>query len=263
MNFVKSLYRQNWKIKLLYLSLAILFLFFVSLAIAPALKMREFKSLVNSDSLFIQRYDPVFNHPEMSPLVKEKAFKEALLKLAEHDSIQMVLDGSDSTVNLYLKGVRIHQVPIEALKKDKLFKHMPLNQKVMLFSQPLSVQSQTATIEKEPVVVRYAPKNEQEAPLTAWQPDTLIQNPAFVCFSMDHGIQIILEQTNNLTLQDKWQKFKFHTQLKWIHTNRAIFNFVRLKKQEYHPVITIKIPVDDLQAIYRALPNEAFMVINI
>jgi hypothetical protein len=225
--------------------------------------MKEFKGLVNSDSLFIQRFDPVYNHPEMSPLVKEKAFKEALIKLAEQDSIQMVFDGSDSTVNLFLKGVRIHHVHIETLKKDKLFDRMPLKQKVKLFSQPLSVQSQTATIEKEPVVVRYAPKNEQEAPLTAWQPDTLVQNPAFVCFSMDHGIQIILEQTNNLTLQDKWQKFKFYAHLKWIHSNRAMVNFIRLKKQEYHPVITIKIPVDDLRAIYRALPNKALMVINI
>ena len=258
----KSIYRLNWKFKVFYLFLTGFFVFLINIAIAPLYKMQEFESLVNSDSLFLEKYNSIYNHPEMRLLVKEKAFKEALLKLAESDSIQLVINLSDSTISLSIKGVVIHQIKVRSSDRNKVFIKMPLIQQVRLFSQPLPVYSQYATIVKEPVVVRQAPKDTLEAALNAWQPDTLIQNPAFLILSVEYGINLLLVQEDNPTFQDKWQKFNFYNRLRFINSIRAVSNFVRLKKQDYHPAITIKMPVDDLRAIYRALPNNTFIVIN-
>jgi len=258
----KLIYKLNWKFKVFYLFLTVFFVFLINIAIAPLHKMQEFEGLVNSDSLFLEKYDSIYNHPEMRLLVKEKAFKEALLKLAESDSIQLVINLSDSTVNLSIKGVMIHQTKIRSIGSDKIFDEMPLIQEVKMFSKPLSVYSQYATFEKEPVVVRHAPKDTLDAALNAWQPDTLIQNPAFMILSVGYGINLIFEQEDNPVFQDKWQKFNFYNRLRFINSIRAVSNFVRLKKHDYHPAITIKMPVDDLRAIYRALPNNTFIVIN-
>jgi len=254
--------KLNWKIKVLYLFLVVFFIFLINIAITPLHKMKELDSLVKSDSLFLKIYDSIYDYPEMRLLVKEKAYKEALLKLAESDSIQLVINLVDSTVNLCIKGVMMHQTKVRSFDRNKIFKEMPLIQQVKLFSQPLPVHSLYATIVKEPIVVRHAPKDTLEAALNAWQPDTLIQNPAFLILSVEHGINLIFEQEDNPTFHDKWKKFNFYNSLRIRSSIHAVSNFVRLKKQEYHPTI-IKMSVNDLRAIYRALPHNAFIVINI
>ena len=242
-----------------------IFMFFwlMAIAIAPINKNREFQNLVNSDSVFTKKFDTLFHHPDMAILVKEKAYKEALLKLSERDSIQLVINLSDSTVNLSIKGVIIHQTKILEFEKDKFLGKIPLMQEIKLLAQPLMVLTQFATIVKEPVVVRHAPKDTAEAAQNAWKPDTLIQNPAFAAFTIEHGFQIIIEQDGNKNFHDKWKKFGFKSQLLYRKTVASISNFVCIRKQEYQPTITIKMPVNDLRAIYRALPGDAFIVLKL
>ncbi|MBN1117169.1 MAG: hypothetical protein JXA77_08195 [Bacteroidales bacterium] len=259
---LKAFLRNKWKTKLLVFLLLVLFTWFVSIAIAPYNKIKELQKLVNTDSVFIERFDSVYYYPEMSRLVGEKAYKEALLKLAENDSIQLVINLTDSTVDLSMKGVMIHQTKLKEFSKDKFFEKITLIQENKLFSQPLFVNSSYATIVKEPVVVRHAPKDTLEAALDAWQPDTLIQNPAFVALSVEYNIRIIFEQDVNKSYYDKWKKFEFYNHLSFSKAIASLENFFCFKRQEYQPTITIKMPVDDLRAIYRALPYNPFIVIK-
>ena len=258
-----SIGKLKWMSKALLLFISIFFILLVSIAISPLQKLQEIENLVRSDSLFLKEYDSICNHPEMSMFVREKTYKEALLKLAEFDSIQMVINLSDSTVNLFIRGVMIHQTKIKSFEKPKMFKELTPMQEVKLFSQALPVQEQYASIVKEPIVVRHAPKDTLEAALNAWQPDTMIQNPAFLALSLEHGIHIILEQEENPRFYDHWKKFNFYNRLRIRETMEALSDFVRIKKQEHHPVITIKMPVQDLRAIYRALPTQAHVVMKL
>jgi hypothetical protein len=262
-DIVQIIRRLNWKMKVLGLLIFLFFIFLITVAIAPLHKMQEYENLVRSDSLFLETYQENYNQPELRLLVKEKAYKEALLKLSESDSIQLVINLSDSTVNLSINGVMIHQTKAGSFEEDRMLKKMPLMQQVKIFSQPLAVQSQYATIVKDPVVVRHAPKDTLEAALNAWQPDTLIQKPAFLILSTDLGIHVIFQQENNPALGDKWKKLNFYSRLGIRSATQAVYRFVTLKKQEYHPVLTIKMPADDLRAIYRALPEHTFVVITI
>ena len=132
---------------------------------------------------------------------------------------------------------------------------------VWLFSRPVPINSQYATVVKEPIVVRQAPKDELEASLNAYQPDTLIQNPAFLQLRLDHDINLIIEQDSNPRLHDKWVKSVFSMKIWTGKTISAVGHFLSFKKQSYLPVIHIHMPVDDVRTIYRALPENGYTVI--
>jgi hypothetical protein len=241
----------------------VLLAWLASIAIAPIHKTKELQNLVTSDSVFVKNFDQNYYNPALMQLVKQKTYKEALLKLSENDSIQLVLNLGDSTINLSIKGVIIHQTKIKEFKMDKFFSKLSLSQEVKLLSQPIEIQSQYATIVKEPIVVSHAPKDTLEAALNVSQPDTLIQNPAFVAFTLEHDLRIILEQDKSMNSIDKWAKFRFYKPLYSKTITTSAKNFFNWKPQEYIPTITIKIPVNDLRAIYRALPNNSFIVLSL
>jgi hypothetical protein len=253
----------KWKTKLLVFPALVFFTWFVSIAVAPYSKIKDLQNLVNNDSTLIKNNISVYDYAEMKHLLGEKAYLEALLKLAENDSIQLVINLADSTVNLSIKGVIIHQTRIYEFSIDKFFKKITGIQANRLFSQPLLVQSAYSSIVKEPVVVRHAPKDTLEAALQAWQPDTLVQNPAFAALSIEHNLQIILEQDKNISCFDKRKKLGFHYHLLFRKAIASLENFVCFKKQEYQAAITIKMPDDDLRAIYRALPSTTYIVVKI
>lgn len=239
-------------------ALIILIIVFLFVGFSPLNRITEFKNLVKNDSLYLTQYDSIYNNPDLDSLVKEKAYKQALLKLSEQDSIQLIINLHDSIISLSIKGVEIHKSHISSYKNDLIFEKLPTIEYVKLFSQPLKINAQKATIIKEPIVVRQAPKDTSEVDIQAYQPDTLIQNPAFIQLEIDYGIQIIIEQELNATFKDKWIRFRFKS--------NTIFNRIKhffcFKNQNYHPTVTVKIPVDDLRAIYRALPTQSYVVLN-
>jgi hypothetical protein len=262
-NFFTLLSRLGWKAWATGIFLVLLFAYLLSIALAPLHTMHKFEKLAESDSLFLENYKDLYDQPQLSSLVKDKAYKEALLKLAEYDSIQLVINLSDSTVSLSIKGVVIHRSRAGTIHADRIFQGMPLVQQLKLLSQPLAVQAQYASIVKEPVVVREAPKDTLEAALNAWQPDTLLQNPAFVLLTLDEGIHVILEQEDNPALKDRWTRFGFYGRLYFKRFLETTSDFLCLKKQDYHPAIVLSVPVDELRAIYRALPGQVYVVIKL
>lgn len=264
MENIRNIFRKmNWKNGLFSFLALLLFLFLIQVAISPLQKMKEYNQLAVSDSLFMAGYDSAFDDPELKSLVKDRTYKTALLQLSESDSIQLAINLYDSTANLFINGVLIHRTSIPSFKTDRLLKGMPLKQQIRLLSRPLPVHAQYATIVKEPIVVRHAPKDTLEAALNAWQPDTLIQNPAYCMLSLDFGIRLVLEQEDNPRFRDSWVRFVFYSRLKGEDSLRALVHFLSFRKQEYHPCISIKMPVNDLRAIYRALPGQAYVVLAI
>jgi hypothetical protein len=260
---IKSFMKRKWKMVLAVFALAGLLVFFTTISLAPVHKFRELQQLVRADSVFMEEFAGIYHHKELDSLLRELAFKEALLKLSESDSIQLVVNLSDSTVGLSIKGVPIHETRISEFSKDRFLKKLPLILEIKLLSRPLPVFSQYATIVKEPVVVRHAPKDEEEAALNAWQPDSLVQNPAFAVFNTGFDIQIIFEQDRNERFRDRWKKFAFYSHLRTGKVLASVKNFFLFSGQQYQPSITIEMPVDDLRAIYRALPESALIVLKL
>lgn len=79
---------------------------------------------------------------------------------------------------------------------------------------------------------------------------------------LDHGIHIIFEQDVNPTFKHKFVRFIFHTKINVKNLYKEIFHFIRFQKSEYNPTIVIKMPADDLRAIYRTFPINAYVVLK-
>ena len=246
-----------------YILSVILFLFLFYSGIAPMYTLNEYEKIVMTDTIFLEKYDTLYNYIEVSSLVKEKTYKEALLKLSENDSIQLVVNIPDSTLSLYIKGVRIHQSQISYYKREKLFKNLPIIEQVYMFSRPIEIISEYSTFIKEPIFTREAPKDTIEAALNAWLPDTVIQDPAFIRLSAINKIDIILEQEESLTHKEIFWKTRFMYKIKMIELKKTAHNFFTFKKPEYRPKIIIKIPADEIRSIYRALPINASIVLRV
>lgn len=253
----------GWIRIIIYPLILILFLFELVFVLAPYQKLNEYKQRVASDSLFIASYDSVWNNSEFTDLIKEKTFKEALRILSENDSIQLVINLRDSVVCLYINGVKIHQTNVKMIETDLVLNNLNTMQYVYLFSKPLTVNSQYATIVKEPIVVRQAPKDTAEAAINAYKPDTLMQNPAFLELRLPYEIDLIFEQEITPNSPEEKAKNEFYKTLGGNKHLIAFKRFIRFNKQEYKPTITIILPANDLRAIYRALPNESYVVIKL
>ncbi len=242
--------------------LLVVLIFLLTVALAPVHYMKEADRLVRHDSLFSRETDSVCLTPDISALAREKVYVEALLKLAATDSIQLSVNLSDSAVCLYMKGVKIHQTRIGEFRQDRLLGRLPALPYMEMFSKPLEISTQYATIVKEPIVVRQAPRDTAEAALNAWQPDTLLQNPAFLWLRAEHGISLVFEQEANPAFHDRWVRFRFYSHLRAHRAWEALSRFFTFRRQEYHPTVTIRMPVDNLRAIYRALPQHASVVLK-
>lgn len=254
--------RKKTVIRALIISgVVIIVLFVISIGTAPLNRIRQLENLVKEDTVFIEQYDSAYNHAELSGLIREKAYKAALVKLSEGDSIQMVINLMDSTVCLNIKGITIHQAKADYVDIDPLLKKLPAEIYYRLFSQPIRILKQNATIVKEPVVVRHAPKDTLEAALNAYLPDTLMQNPAFFHAELDHGLDLILEQNTDPAFYDQKTHMMFSLQRELGYFKKSISNFALFRKQDYRPEIIIRIPVGDLRAIYRALPRQPYVII--
>ena len=247
---------------IIFLSLLLVLLaYLITLGLAPANRINDYAKTYFNDSLYQGKYDSVYNTPELMLLLKEKAYKKALLKLSESDSIQLIVNLRDSVVCLSIKGVLIHETVIQDFKIDKLLRRLPAHLYSYMFDHPLRIISQNASIVKEPIVVREAPGNPEEAENNAYKPDTLIQNPAFLLLKCDRGINVFFEQGSNPSFHDKWIGAKFKSYFWLKNAAVSLVKFFSFRRQDYKPEIVVKMPAEDLRAVYRALPVNASLVL--
>ncbi len=239
----------------------ILLLFTLGYALAPVYRLKIYRNYSEADSVFISQYDPSYNHPDLEALLKDVAYMKASLKISSLDSIQMIVNLRDSSVLLCLHGVTLHETRVTGLVMDPFLESLPIREYLKIFSEPVRVDLQKATFVKEPIMVRHAPSNPGEALPDAFIPDTLVQRPAFFLLSLQPGIQVIFEQDINRGIRDHLTRLCFRFAIITGQKMGVLADFLCFKRQEYRPRIIIRLPAEDLRAIYRALPSHASVVL--
>jgi hypothetical protein len=266
MNRIMKFLRHRQKPELvkisIYIFLFLILIFMAYLGLAPINKFKELEQVVLEDGLYVEHFKEEYNLKNVSSLRREIVYKESLLRLSKNDSIQLVLDLVDSTAHLAISGVIIHTNKIEDIKIDPLLRKLPNLVYLHLFSKPLRFVNEKATIIKEPIVERQAPKNASEASSNAYQPDTLIQYPAFIVITLEQGITLIIDQNEELTFDDAWERLKFYNEDVFELLKAKIYGFVTFQSPEYIPSIKIKMSAADMRSIYRALPTNAKVVLR-
>lgn len=201
--------------------------------------------------------DSIYNINLLNLKLKE-AYLKSRLQLAENDSINLSINLRDSLLAIEIKGTVVYSVPIETIKKSKIFANLKKDVLVNYFSTPFCVLQQNSTFLKEPLIVKKAPKDTTEASKNNVQADTTLP-PVVACnLYTDKDLIINIRQSEE---NDKMSLYKYQFNYNYQLTSIQLKKIIRLKVPDYVPWILIEINKKDAVAIFRALPEHAFISI--
>lgn len=244
--------------------MAFTLLYLFAVLTAPVKKInqinRAFNDTITPDKLDKAYPDP--DHPDLFNLYKEKIFLESRLEMAKTGLIGLNVNLDDSVLNIEIGGINLHQTFISKYKVCKIFKSIDNKAYLGLFSKPFTTNYNWDTFDKEPIVVKKAPKDTIEAARQATVPDSVRTGPAYVTMNLDHNIQLCIYQEKG-SIWALLYRFFFTSGMRFRRAGEIIRGAVTLKIPEYRPVIKIYVPKDDLVTIYRALATDAKVVIKL
>jgi len=244
--------------------LAFLVFYSILSAMAPARKLAEIKAGIiglqqSSESNKDDRY---YSDSAFIKLTKEKAFLQARTSMAETDSVYMTLNIPDSTAKLGISGVEVHSAKISGMKISKILRSGNEYLISELFSSPMNIESDLATIKKEPLMIKMAPKDTSEFKPDII-PDTTDYEPVSYILEMDNGVRIFICQDADTITSDKNQLFFFDLSDRLKNTWSSLKSIARFKVPEYHPFIKIRLPKADAKILYRAIPRQGQIAVYI
>ena len=187
-------------------------------------------------------------------MLKEKAFLQARISMAETDSVYMTLNLADSTANLEISGVAVHSAKIREIKTSRILRSGNEYAISVMLSSPMNVISDFATIKKEPLMIKMAPKDTSEFKPDII-PDTSDYEPVNYILEMDNGVRIFVYQDTDTITSDKNNLFIFDLSDRLRNTWSSLKSMARFRVPEYHPFIRIRLPKADAKIFYRATPR--------
>jgi hypothetical protein len=245
--------------KSLFIILIIFCLFVVYYCVmsmmGPARKMAEIKKeFTPRQDEKKEADDRMLSDSACLRLLKERAFLQARIVMAETDSIYLTINMQDSSMNLEICGVVVHKAKMSHFRVSKILTNGDENVISAMLAVPFTISSDFATIKKEPVMIKNAPKDTSEYKPDI-MPDTSITEPVNYILEMTDGTRIFVYQEENEKRADRMTQLKFDLTDRLHQSWVALKNVAVLKVPEYHPFIKIRLPRSDAKIIYRAIPK--------
>jgi hypothetical protein len=193
-------------------------------------------------------------------LLKEKAFLQSRIAMAETDSIYLAINMTDSTANIEISGVVVHKAKMSKVQTSKMFMKGNENVILSLLASPFTIANDYGTIRKEPVMIKMAPKDTSEYKPDI-MPDTSITEPVNYILEMTNGTRIYVYEEENDQFKDRVNQFSFDIKDRLQTTWNSLKSVFIFKVPEYHLYIKMKLPRADAKIIYRALPKNGQIAI--
>jgi hypothetical protein len=187
-------------------------------------------------------------------LLKDKAILQSKIVMAETDSIYLTINMADNSANLEISGVVVHKAKMSKVQTSKILLGGDDNTILSILATPFTISHAFATIKKEPLMIKMAPKDTSEYKPDI-MPDTSITEPVNYILETSSGIRIYVYQEENAQINDKISRFRFDINDRISDTWSALKRVAVLKVPEYHPFIKIRLPRTDAKIIFRALPK--------
>lgn len=223
--------------------------------ISPGRKLAEIKAQFSPDTSGLKAGDEkIYSDSAYVKLLKDRAFLQARIIMAETDSIYLTIDLADSSMNLEISGVVVHEARISSFKASRILMKGNENIIASMLSTPFTISSDYATIRKEPVMIKMAPRDTSEYKPDI-MPDTSITEPVNYILEMTNGARIYVYQEEDETGADRVALFKFDLTDRLRQTWKAMKRIAVFKVPEYNPYVRIKLPRSDAKIIYRAIPK--------
>lgn len=247
--------RRNYLIALAPFMLAFMVYYSIMMISAPGRKTKalteEFGYKPDEKNKIDER---IFTDSAYLKLLKEKAFHQSRITMAETDSIYLTINLPDSTIDLEISGVSVHSSSISRINISKIIRMG--NEYIIstLFSRPFNISRNFSSIKKEPLVIKMAPKDTSE-----FKPDIILDTadyePVNFIMEADNGTRIYVYQQEKLHPGDRMHRFIFDMRFRVRNFLNSFKSICVFKIPEYHPFIKIRIPRADAKIIYRALPE--------
>ncbi|HRW28242.1 MAG TPA: hypothetical protein P5197_12300, partial [Bacteroidales bacterium] len=146
--------------------------------------------------------------PGYVDMIRQKAFLSSQLKMAESDSIGLLINVRDSVIQLLIKGLPVRTVSIDEYDVSPFFHRANQEAIYSMLSAPMTITGMQATFRKDPVNVKIAPKDTTEA-VTDAKPDTTDFEAVFFTLDTDKDIRFYFEQHEDTIGADRRARFFF------------------------------------------------------
>jgi hypothetical protein len=251
----QSFFRRNGIIILIILLSSILIYYSVMLMLGPGRKLQAINEEFGFKSTGKNK-----GHEKMSGdsaylrLLKEKAFLQSKLIMAESDSIYLIINIPDSIINIEISGVAVHNARMSSIKASSIFMKGDEQLILSMLSTPFTIANSLSTIRKEPVMIKMAPKDTSEFKPDV-MPDTSLTEPVNYILEMTDGTRVFVYQEESTESKDRMNVFIFNLKYRLHEAWISLKDVCRFKVPEYHPFIKMKVPRSDAKIIYRAIPR--------
>jgi hypothetical protein len=197
-------------------------------------------------------------HKKIDSLRNLVTYKQALSMASTSDSIYMVVSIPDSLLSIYVKGVEIFSTKIIKHSQSAFLSYLNTQILMRQFAQPQKGVLIKSTLVKEPIKIKMAPKNAEEAAKMAIIPDSVSYEPAFISYKTQNGVILKISYENGF-----WGSFKIGLANKWTKFSVLVRAIFHTEITDYQPEIDLVVDNIDLTSIYRALPGQPLIVIHL
>jgi len=242
---------------IVFLSFILLFVIYYSVMcmMSPGKKLAVLRSEYSAKSTEKSNIDKqILKDSGYLKLLKEKAFLQSRIAMAESDSGYITINMADSSANLEICGVVVHKAKMSSLKISKILSETNENAVLSLLSKPFTISGSTATIMKEPVIVQMAPKDTSEYKPDV-MPDTTLTQATNYILDTNQGVKIYVYQEEKDKFNERIAQLKFDLDDKLQDTWSSLKSVASFKVPEYHLFIKIRLPRADAKIFYRAIPK--------
>lgn len=239
--------------------LAILYLVVLSFYF-PVKQLTVFNSTYSDSLLFKGEEKIIIMDDSIAALKIRESFLQSRITMSKTDSISFSVDLKDSLLLLEIRGVIVHEAKISKIVKSRFFSRVDNEALINYLSEPFKVDQKVATIEKEPLVFKKAPKDTIEAATQIFTPDTLANEVICINIEFDKNLFIEISQSEEIPqFNNLWFLIKKRSK----NILQVAKNSISFKEPYYTPKILIELPKKDIKSIYRALPYKPQMSLNL
>jgi len=197
-------------------------------------------------------------------IITTESFLLSRLEMTKTDSISMAVSLKDSLISLVVQGVTIYKAKIQSYTvSNAILKTDPFALAHWL-AKPFVIDTHYASIQKAPVLYKKAPKDTIEAmnqlELDPFKDD---MDPVYISFELDRNLTLVIEQAEPLE-KGNLKKLKDYRKAQRAIVNKSILtNLLNRTAVEFVPEINIVIDKKAARVIYRALPVDAFVALQL
>lgn len=195
-------------------------------------------------------------------LIRQLAYNRAVERSLATDSIYMVISIPDSTLSIGINGVKFYTTKIQNYELDRFLNNINATTVLRQFQQPLQSKESYSSIVKEPIKIKIAPKNEEEAAKMVTLPDTAVFIHAKVSYLLENDLQLTMEGS----LKEGWFEIKWNSLVDFLINTfskgeKIALATAHFEIYNYQPTIHLTLDNIDLTSIYRALPERPAIII--